>query len=178
MLIEKLLDLGRIDVLPSSDDHILYASYNAAVSQTVQAGYVTVHTKNCISNNVLYTTVLQSHEWNSVSPSPVPVAWSDRLPGFLWLVPVPVHHTTASDQQLAWGPERDNHPSSSIHHFSLRSSHAKIQHVSEGCVKWRFAWERNDTSVWAVMHPAVVVFSSSLSSGNPINVRGLFSVVP
>lgn len=43
MCIKKLLYLSRVDVLPSSDDHVLYASNNAAVSEVVQVGHVSAH---------------------------------------------------------------------------------------------------------------------------------------
>lgn len=34
------------------------------------------------------------------------------------------------------------------------------------------------TSVWGMMYPTVAVLLSMLSSGNPMKVTGLFSVVP
>lgn len=40
MLEEKLFYLCRVDVLPSSDDHIPYPTFNPTVSQTVHAGRV------------------------------------------------------------------------------------------------------------------------------------------
>lgn len=40
MFEEELFYLCRVDVLPSSDDHVLYPSFNLTVSQTIQAGRV------------------------------------------------------------------------------------------------------------------------------------------
>lgn len=34
------------------------------------------------------------------------------------------------------------------------------------------------TSVWGTMHPTVSIFLVMVSSGNPMKVTGLFSVVP
>lgn len=42
---QKLLDLSRVDVLSSSDDHVLQPSFDAAVTQIVQSGRVTEWTE-------------------------------------------------------------------------------------------------------------------------------------
>lgn len=42
---QKLLDLGRVDVLPAADDHVLQAAFDAAVTQAVETGGVTVCTE-------------------------------------------------------------------------------------------------------------------------------------
>lgn len=42
---QKLLDLSRVDVLSSSDDHVLQPSFDAAVTQIVQSGRVTEGTE-------------------------------------------------------------------------------------------------------------------------------------
>lgn len=45
MCVQKLLDLGRVDVLPAADDHVLQAAFDAAVTQAVETGGVTVCTE-------------------------------------------------------------------------------------------------------------------------------------
>lgn len=45
MRVQKLLDLGRVDVLPTADDHVLQAAFDAAVAQAVETGGVTASTE-------------------------------------------------------------------------------------------------------------------------------------
>lgn len=45
MCVQKLLDLGRVDVLPTADDHVLQTAFDAAVAQAVETGGVTVGTE-------------------------------------------------------------------------------------------------------------------------------------
>lgn len=42
MRVQKLLDLGGVDVLPTADDHVLQAALDAAVAQAVETGGVPV----------------------------------------------------------------------------------------------------------------------------------------
>lgn len=42
---QELLDLGGVDVLPTADDHVLQAAFDAAVTQAVETGGVTVCTE-------------------------------------------------------------------------------------------------------------------------------------
>lgn len=48
VFVEELLHLCRVNVFPSTDDHILHASFNATVSETVEAGCVAVQ-KNIVN---------------------------------------------------------------------------------------------------------------------------------
>lgn len=100
---KKLLYLCRVDVLPSSDDHVLNAPLDATVSQTVQTGRVTVrksksHVLKKYHKREPLTRLIRQKLY---APRPVPPGISDSLTGFLTIIPVAFHHTVASDHQLS-----------------------------------------------------------------------------
>lgn len=96
MGVEELFYLSWVDVLPTSDDHVLDAALDTAVSKRIKAGYV---------------------------PSIVPAICGDALPGLLWVIPVLQHHTVASDQQLSRDPQRNQLSGGGVHHFGLGVVH-------------------------------------------------------
>ena len=76
MLREHRLDLGRVDVLPAADDHVLGPVQDVEVAVSGQAGDVA---------------------------GPVPAAVGERSGGGLGIAPVPGEQALAADQQLAGG---------------------------------------------------------------------------
>lgn len=127
------------------------------------------------------------------SPRFVPLVLGDHFSGSVGVVPVPQHDAVAADLKLPGGVQRHGLPRFWILDFRLPKEEKQGPRGAEPGVAagtptpapglpqtedLEQAGRALFTSVWGMMYPTVAVLLSRLSSGKPMKVTGLFSVVP
>lgn len=127
MCVKKLFNLSREDLFPTTVNHVLYASLDTTVAILTECSNITgqiffffliiFHACTHSLPNLLHVTTGTS----KISPSLVPaILWDDVL-CFVRLIPVALHDTVTSNEQLSRLAQRKQLSGRWLHNFSLKN---------------------------------------------------------